>query len=329
MLNLAQDTSIIGKVKEGQGVRVAVVDLGSNSVRFEIYEVDSRLKAKRIYRLKEMIRLGDGVFQTGRIQSEAFSKTIQAFTHFQEIMLQYRVATVEAVATSTLRDSLNSKKLLSEIRSKSGIEVRVISGLEEAELIAQGILKNEAVPEELFIIVDIGGGSTEVCLCHKNKLLEKASFNLGSNRLHQVFLKASPPTPSFEYKNPIRSLCSEVKEQIEGFRKMEGWPKVETIVGSSGTIKAFSVLLKSNGFKVDPFRKKSFSQFLVSLETLTPEELLKVPGMDPKRSDMILAGGLLLDALMEVFGSKRVFTSSYALRHGMVERVLEHLAFQF
>lgn len=311
----------IGKVK--LPYRFGIVDLGSNSVRFDIYEVRGRNKTERIHRERQMIRLGDDIFVTGRFQAAAVDRTLHAFDAIHAVADKFNVKKIVAFGTSALRESKDGPDLVAKISERTEITIQTISGQEEAHLIAKGILANEKTPDGLFGLVDIGGGSTEICICRDKKMLDGYSFNLGANRLNQLFPcrevtgnKTPKPEVLSQLKNHIRDI-------IKGISRVRDWPQVPTIIGSSGTIRAFRKIMKNNGSRVDPFQKKALSKLVSRISEMGPEQILEIPGTDPKRSDLILPGGILLEEIVDLLGADLVYTTNCTLRDGILQGELE------
>lgn len=307
-------------------MKIAIIDLGSNSVRFDVYDVEDDHVIRRIHREKEMVRLGDGVFQRGRIKREGIVRTLRAFDRFAKFINKYDhkdQVRVKAFATSALRDAENAKALLAAVKKRTGIDIKVISGLEEGKLIAKGILNNESTPSGLFALVDIGGGSTEISICRKKSVIDTYSFDLGANRLQQVFLKTIPPKKNGV--DPVEQLRTAIQNSLTPVIQKKKWPNVLSILGSSGTIRAYEKLLEKQKETKDPFKRKSLSKLIEKMIPLDSKRLQKLPGMDPKRTDLILAGGILLEEIMKALGAKHAFTTDYALRDGVLEQEMEKL----
>jgi len=299
-------------------MRVAIIDLGTNSVRFDVHHVGSQPKAKLLHREKLMVRLGQGVFTDGKLNADAIRRTLHAFISFQKTAADFRVDHMVAFGTSALREAADGTKLLTQIREKSGIDVRVISGLEEAKLIARGILKNEKTPKGRFGLIDIGGGSTEISICRGKKTTHSNSFSLGTARLQQVFLRSSPPKPLADSaEKPIPSLRSYIRAALLTKMLAERWPKVDRLIGSSGTIRAIGKLLKK-GKASRTIERAELKKLVKLISGMTTTELLGLPGMEAKRVDMILAGAILLEECMNVTGAKRVTTTEFSLRDGIL-----------
>ncbi len=304
--------------------RLAIIDLGTNSVRFDVYELIEGNEVERIFREKQMIRLGEGVFKTGKLVPEAVGRALEAFQYFATLIKKYEVNKIVAFATSAVREAQDAKSLIKKIFDKTGISLRVIVGEEEARLIAKGILNNEQTPNGVYSLIDIGGGSTEISICYKKTILDCYSFNLGAYRLQQTFLKTSPPEHQNK-KDPLEQMRKHIRSAVDAVVAKRKWPSIETLLGSSGTILSIKSILEASGEKVAPYEKKSIAKLVARMNFLTTEELLKMPGMEAKRVDIILAGTVLLDELMSGLKAKQVFTTRYALRDGILDQEIENI----
>ena len=283
-------------------MRVAIIDLGTNSVRFDVHQIGltggAKNQVQQLHREKLMVRLGQGVFLDGKLDKEAMRRTLQAFMSFDRTAKELQVNKVIAFATSALREASDGDKLLNSIRARTGIDVRVISGTEEARLIALGVISHEKIPKGRYGLIDIGGGSTEISLCSASKVHHSESFPLGTARLQQVFLKSSPPKDQEQLRRYIKSVL--LAKMIS-----EGWPKVDRLMGSSGTIRALAKIVKKTG----------------GGKTIDRGDLKKLVKM------MILAGAILLEECMEATGAKKVFTTEYSLRDGILAEQIQLVKF--
>lgn len=310
-------------------MRVGIIDLGTNSVRFDVHQIGPGRKLERLHREKLMVRLGQDVFLQGKLDPEAVRRTLEAFESFRQTSSDLGVNKIIAFGTSALREASDSQALLDQIKKTSGIEVRVISGEEEARLIARGILSNEKPPKGIFTLVDIGGGSTEISICRGRELLHTHSFNIGTARLQQVFLKTIPPRPFGKGQpHPIDQLRRYIKSVLLPTFFSEDWPKSDRIIGSSGTILALSKVLRGGNGKngkggkspsKDSFDRKELRKLIKAMSSMTISQLLNLPGLEARRVDMILAGAILLDEVMEALRTKKVFVTDYSLRDGILE----------
>ena len=288
-------------------MRVAIIDLGTNSVRFDVHAIGQTGKMKLLHREKLMIRLGRGVFLRGRMDVNAIERAVDVFRHFRHVADGLRVRKVVAFGTSALREAQNSSQLLEKVKTLTGIEIKVISGSEEAKLIALGILSNDAVPKGRFALVDIGGGSTEITICQGRRALLPQSFPLGTARLQQVFLKRSPPKESqiLQLREYTRNILA------QGLGKSKS---VDTVVGSSGTVRSVAKILGKKSFQL-----KELQALVKKMRTMSTTQLMDIPGMEPKRVDMILAGAILLEEILLKLGAKKVVPSEFSLRDGIIE----------
>ena len=298
-------------------MRLAIIDLGTNSVRFDLQEIGPGTQIKRLDREKIMVRMGQGVFTDGHLNREAVRRTLHAFLRFRRVANNHGAEKTIAFATSALREARDKDKFLQTIFKRTGIDVRVISGAEEANLIARGILANEKLPKGKYALVDIGGGSTEISICSKREVLFSHSFPLGTARLQQLFLKRSPPTA-----DSVRELRRYIRDLVYQTTIGKKWPKVKTIIGSSGTVRALTKIIKRQKGKAN-IPHKDLENLVDQMSTMTTTQLLGIRGIEPKRVDMILAGALLLEECMRVLGAKTVIPTEYSLRDGILDEEVQ------
>lgn len=299
-------------------MRIAIIDLGTNSIRFDVHEVRPRAQTSLIHREKLMVRLGENVFLTGRLDRRAIRRTVQAFDHFRQVSSDLQVDRMVAFATSAMREAKDSREMLQKIKRETRIDVRVISGEEEARLIAQGILKREKMARGSFGLLDIGGGSTEVSVCREGRILKCDSFPLGVARLQQIFLKSSPPRGG---QRSIRVLRQHIRDLYEDKIERERWPHVPRLIGSSGTMRTLGRMAKrQTGSK---FIEREWLKDLVDrMADLSAREIGELEGMEPKRSDLILAGTLVLDETLRALGATKATATDYSLRDGILDHEL-------
>lgn len=302
-------------------MKVGIIDLGSNSVRFDIHDL---LQKERLLRERELIRLGDSVFTTHQITRETAGRALQAFRRFKEWGDQAGVESYTAVGTSALRDARNKEEFIELIHRETGIKLRVISGDEEAAIIARGVIYNEKIDEGPIAIVDIGGGSTEIIIALGESVFHSKSFNLGTLRLQQVYLKTHPPRPSREGQiHPLNELRHAIRSALSSIIIREGWPPVKRVIGASGTIRALTRIGKQLGDKPGQIERDTLEKLIQQMSVMTIKELLEIPAMEPKRVDMILGGAVLVEEIVDVFRMKRIFATDFSLRDGLLLQELE------
>ncbi len=305
----------------GNGTRIAVIDLGTNSVRFDVHEIGLSRETRLLHREKLMVRLGENLFSGGKLDRNAVRRTLQAFSSFQHTATDLKVDKVVAFGTSALREASDGNMLLRGVRKAVGIDLRVISGNEEAKLIAAGVLANEARVKGDFALVDIGGGSTEISIIREGKTEFCESFSLGAARLQQIFLKTSPPS------GPIKAMRKHIRRALRDRLGSMKRSQVPRIIGSSGTIKALTRLCrKSGGTKM--IERERLAKLVKRMSLMTPAQLRALPGMEPKRIDLILSGAILLEECMDAVGAKRVDFTDFSLRDGILQREVQLLELQ-
>ncbi len=307
-------------------MRLGIIDLGTNSVRFDVHEIGPDGQVFGLHREKLMIRLGEGVFLHRRLNQRSRNICIEAFLSFKKTIKDFKVHRVIAFATSALREAKDSDRLIREIEKKSGIRVRIISGDEEARLIARGILANEKGIRGNTALVDIGGGSTEVIVCSGREVQKRTSFELGTARLQQIFLKTIPPVrPASGALHPIESLRRHIRGTLLFRLVSENWPKCSRLLGASGTTKALLKIIKRRTTK-NFIDRDSLHELIQEMGSMPRSELLRIPGMESRRVDMILAGAVLLEECMLALNAETVETTDFSLRDGILDEQVEILS---
>jgi exopolyphosphatase / guanosine-5'-triphosphate,3'-diphosphate pyrophosphatase len=297
--------------------RLGIIDLGTNSVRFDVQKIGPGNEVRCLHREKQMVRLGEGVFVRGTLDPKATLRAVHAFTRFKAIASDLHVDRIIAFGTSTLREVRDSSQFLTTIKRTTGIDLKIISGEEEAKLIASAILTFEPHATGKYALVDIGGGSTEISTCRGDRIQHCVSFPLGAARLQQVFLKSIPPKKGQGALTPIEELRNYIQHVLLSEMVIQDWPHVKKIIGSSGTIRALSKIMKEKlGTKV--IHRTELSKLVKQISVMSQAELLSVPGMEPKRTDIILSGAILLEECMNMLGAKVVYPTSFALRDGIL-----------
>jgi exopolyphosphatase/guanosine-5'-triphosphate,3'-diphosphate pyrophosphatase len=309
----------------------AAIDIGSNSCRLKIASVVQH-KLKTLYEDREVTRLGESVFQTGVISPESMANTIKALKRFHKAVQLHVVDKVRVVATSAMRDARNAAAFIEWVHSDTGFNVEVISGLEEGRLIHLGVVSLEPGAKGHCVLIDLGGGSCEVTVSNGGRIQQMVSLPLGAVRLQQEFLQVDPPA-----KEDIGRLGQFIdRELARGERKL-GAPKVGLVIATSGTAAALAEASVALGDKL-PLKKTAPKQFvrLKPNEATTPnvrklaDKLLKmtkeqreaVPGIGPKRSEIITGGAQVYAALLERFDLPGFRYSPLGLRDGMLAQML-------
>lgn len=299
-------------------MRVGIIDLGTNSVRFDIHLLSANKKTKTLHREKLMVRLGQGVFLNGKLDILAVKRTLEALQNFKFTAEKFKVDKIVAFATSALRDAHDRDKFIDKVEKKTGIVIRLLSGKEEASLISLGVLSHEtAKKKKPFALIDIGGGSTEISICKNKQVLFSESFNMGTFRMQQMFLKTSPPKPE-----QIDEMRKHIRTMILPRILSDEWPKVDPVIGSSGTIRALAQLTKEKE-TAKFFDRSELKDIVQRMIPLTTSELISLPKMEARRVDMILAGAILLEECLLALKAKKITITSHSLRDGILAEEIQ------
>src|ERR1700761_5970949 len=211
----------------------AAIDIGSNSCRLNIARVQQH-QLKVLHEDREVTRLGASVFETGVVSPEAMAGTLMALKRFYRAVKLHGADRVRAVATSALRDARNAQAFLAWVKSETGWDVEIISGLEEARLIHRGVM-GEPGTQGRCLLVDVGGGSCEITLSDRKRIQETISLPLGAVRLTQEFLPVDPANP--EDLARMRRLIA--RELRRAHRRIQPG-KVQMVIATSGTAAALA-----------------------------------------------------------------------------------------
>jgi len=310
----------------------AAIDIGSNSCRLKIATVQMH-RLKTLHEDREVTRLGESVFQTGVISPEAMAATIRALKRFHKAVQLHVADKVRVVATSAMRDARNAEAFTEWVRSTTGWSVEVISGLEEGRLIHLGVVTHEVGARGRCLMIDLGGGSCEVTLSDGGRIKAMSSMSLGAVRLTEEFLQTDPPA-----KEDVARLKQFIDRELRKAEKKVGAPRVGLVIATSGTAAALAEA--SGHVRRGRSAKKSLAKKRVErvgeltadtpdvrrladrLVKMTNDERAAVPGIGPRRSEIIVGGALVYASLLERMGLKGFRYSSLGLRDGMLAQML-------
>ncbi|MCU1357334.1 MAG: ppx [Acidimicrobiales bacterium] len=298
---------------------LAAVDVGTNSLHLVVARTTDGDRFDVITREKEMVRLGSGSTDMKELSAAAIDRAVAALRRFRQIADSHD-APLRAVATSAVREALNRGVLLRRARSEAGVEIEVVSGIEEARLIHLGVLQALEVYDRRLLLCDIGGGSTELLIGEQGEVLASASVKLGAVRLTNRFFGGDRLHPS-----AVDSCRRHIQEVLASFDRAAGTFGFELAIGSSGTVE--QVLRLARGLAGEEplrtlngavLRRKQVSTVVDAVIAARHDgTTAELPDLDPKRSDIILAGSLVLEGVVKRFGVKELVLSEYALREGV------------
>jgi exopolyphosphatase/guanosine-5'-triphosphate,3'-diphosphate pyrophosphatase len=300
-------------------MRIAAIDIGTNSLHMIVVRVRPDLSFEVIDREKEMVRLGAGGLDGRALTAEAMHSALQVLSKFRRLADSHRVDEIIAVATSATREAENGSEFLQAIIAKTGIRARVISGTEEARMIHQAAVYGVGLAGDVAIVIDIGGGSVEITRGSGPNMESGRSFKLGVIRLTERFIKSDPLAPRDERKLR-RYIDGELGKYVSQLAR-EGFDRV---IGTSGTIQSLgAVALAERGSSSTILRNRRISAKLLrraqkQLVARDIQERLRVPGLEPRRADLAVAGSILLDAILRRLGATDITLCDLSLREGLI-----------
>jgi exopolyphosphatase/guanosine-5'-triphosphate,3'-diphosphate pyrophosphatase len=304
---------------------IAAIDLGTNSLHMVVVKIDPTLPAFSIIaREKETVRLGDRNLTTGELKPEIIKKAIAALGRFQEVAKTINAETIIAVATSAVREAPNGKDFLYRVETELGLSVNLISGQEEARRIYLGVLSGMEFHNQPHMIVDIGGGSTELILADSHQARTLTSTKVGAVRLTSELITTDPiSNTEFLYlQSYTRGMLERSVDEILGNLEFGESPR---LVGTSGTIETLAMIHARENSSVIPstlngyqLSLKDLRELVNRLRKLSNSERAAIPGMPDKRAEVILAGAVILQEAMTLLGSESITVCERSLREGVI-----------
>jgi exopolyphosphatase/guanosine-5'-triphosphate,3'-diphosphate pyrophosphatase len=327
-------------------VTFAAVDIGSNSCRLKIARVVAH-RLKTLHEDREVTRLGTSVFETGLVSPDAMATTLKALKRFQRAVQSHGVDQIRVVATAAMRDARNAQAFVTWAKAETGWSIEIISGLEEARLIHRGVMTNEAGAAGKVILVDVGGGSCEITLSDHKRIKETVSLPLGAVRLTQEFLLTDPPSEE-GLARMKQFIARELRRAHRRFQPAIGTGS-PLVIATSGTAAALAEAHTAL-VKPEPQAKSARSRptgtanktarsaaATIAAEITTHSQVRRlatklrkmdmaarsaVPGIGPKRAEIVVAGAFVYAELLETFGLAGFRYSDLGLRDGILAQML-------
>ena len=322
---------------------VAGIDIGTNSIHLLIAQVDTALRSFSVLLTeKSTTRLGERDPDTGDLSPEAIERAFTTLRHCRELAASHGVQPGDVVtaATSAVREAPNGREFLQAIQEQLGLEVDLVSGPEEARLIYLGVLSGMAFGDQPHLILDIGGGSTELVLADGRDARALTSTRVGAVRLQREFVHDDPlPPQRVEFlrafiQGSLEPAVLKVRQRIEAGEK-------PVMVATSGTAMAIAAMaaaeeprppLRMQGYRVS---RERLDQLLARLLGMTPAQRRAVPGLNERRAEIIVPGALILQTAMAMLGAKEFVVCERALREGLIvdwmlrnDLIVDRFAFQ-
>jgi len=305
-------------------MNIASIDIGTNTVLMLISEIDIEKKAfKPIQNYFEIPRLGKDLIKGGEIKNSRIENLHKVFEKYSVEIKKYNCSKVIAAATSAMRIASNSNKIINEIKSIYGIEIKVISGTEEAMYSYLGAIST--IEAENYVVIDIGGGSTEIIFGTKNQIKFSKSFFIGAVNLTEEYFKNNPPS-----ENEINSAEEKIKNVFKELSEFN--LKDFTAIAVAGTPTSLSCI-KQNISEYDEIKveksiltNKDLINLSDYLSRINSNELLKkFPGVVKGREDILFAGTLILKNLSQIMNLEETVISTRGIRYGLVIDFLHNI----
>jgi exopolyphosphatase/guanosine-5'-triphosphate,3'-diphosphate pyrophosphatase len=301
-------------------MRLAAIDIGTNSVHMIVAQVRPDQSFEIVDREKEMVRLGAGGLDGRALTPAAMAGGLEALSKFRRLADSHKVDEIIAAATSATREAENGGDFLAAVRDQTGIDVRVISGAEEARLIHIAATYGVDLAKRNGVVIDIGGGSVEITLGAAREPALAKSFKIGVIRLTERFVRADPLAHRDE-----RRLVAHIDEAIGAHVDQIVARGYQRVIGTSGTILSLGAvtLAAEQGHVVADLHHrrvpaKALHKVRKALVASDQAARLQMPGLDPRRADLAVAGAVLLDTIVRRLGADEISLCEMALREGLI-----------
>jgi exopolyphosphatase/guanosine-5'-triphosphate,3'-diphosphate pyrophosphatase len=318
--------------------RFGAIDVGSNALRLVVVEAESPTRVRELATLRSAVRLGRDVFTQGRIASTAISQGSEALRRFREVLDEHRVDRYRAVATSAVREAENGALFVERARREAGIDLDVIEGMEEARLVRLAIAGRVDLQQSRALLIDIGGGSTELSLIEGGELRAARSLPVGSVRLLEAFLGAG--VVDREHEQLAREY---IERQLREAPSEMRAGAFDVVIGTGGNFETLAQLcpaapsmlaVSADAPEPRDARRMPLSAhatvdvaavraLLPKLAAMTPDERRTTFGMRPDRADVIVAAATIVLEIADALRIERIVAPGVGLREGVLDELVE------
>ncbi|MBD2186623.1 Ppx/GppA phosphatase family protein [Pseudanabaena mucicola] len=304
---------------------LAAIDVGTNSIHMVIVEIQTSIPSFSVIEAeKATVRLGERCAQTGNLTEDAMKRSLDALRRCQEICRTFKVDEIIAVATSATREAPNGQEFIRRIYEEIGLHVEVISGQEEARRIYLGVISAMELKDEPHLLIDIGGGSTEMILGDGRDPMHLSSSKIGAVRLTDLFVKSDPISQT-DYERLLGFVLGSIERPTDDLRSLLHKHNIKSLkaIGTSGTIETLITLHAKEKTGVVPSPLQGYDISFADLENIVwrlrranLEE--RTAMVRQKRAEIILAGAVVLLETMRLLGVPKITLCQRALREGLV-----------
>ena len=298
--------------------RIAAIDIGSNSIRQIVADVSKSGAIRLVDEMKAAPRLGTGLAKDNELGDAPMELAIEALVRMATLAKQLGADRIEAVATSAVRDAKNGASFLARVRQRTGLKTRVLSGEEEARLAFRSALAHFELGRGRAVVLDIGGGSIELALSAEGLVERLVSLPFGAVRLTERFLSGAPRSKS------VRELREFVRDDLRKTLPVRDWRGAD-VIGSGGTFTNLAgIFLARQGIRAarsvhgTRIPRVEVEHVLDMLQTMSLDERVTVPGLNPARADIIVAGLAIAAEVLARVEPREVTASAYGIREGLL-----------
>lgn len=299
---------------------VAAIDAGSNGIRLVIANLDDDGTCQCLHSSRAAVRLGADAFSTRRFSAETISQAVQAFREFRTMLDEHEVTRISAVATSAAREADNAGQLVEAVREASGIQIEIIDGLEEAQLIFDAVASSTDLAGRRGLLIDMGGGSVELTVARNGRAMASETLRLGPVRLMQQLLQRHLDESHVgelidRYRDAVASLIHAEFDDDE---------QPDLCIGTGGNIECLGKLRPQmlGKKKTGKVKRRELDTIIEQLLAMTPQERVDQLGMRPDRADVIAIAAIVLRMVLRSAGVRKLQTPGIGLKDGLLHRLL-------
>lgn len=305
--------------------RIGIIDLGTNTFNLLIADVNEQGGWSAVFRNSLPVKLALGGIQRSTIVWDRFVRGIDALLVHKAACSNYHCTEIHAFATAAIREADNGKDFVDAAKSRTGIDVLIVDGNREAELIYRGVRQTVELGTEPALIMDIGGGSTEFILCNAKEVLWKASFPLGVSRIDELMELPDPlGQAAYTELQPL------LEDALEPLWEAVAGREPTVLIGSSGSFDTLRQILHyrlnrqyvADNEKAEELEISSFKKLTEELCAVSYESRLQMRGMHPMRADTIQLSAVFIAHVLKKLTIKRLMRSGYALKEGALDRII-------
>ena len=315
-----------------EGRVVTFIDMGTNSIRVLVVRLNPNHSYTILTRQKQQVRLGEGEFEDEEITAEAMDRAVIVAKKFVDLARTFNSEEFVAVATSATREASNQNEILHRIRQEAQLDIRVISGREEARIIYLGVVSGTHIGNRRVFCIDIGGGSTEIAIGDAQDYHYLDSFRLGAIRLANLY--GSGDEKGIVSPEHYKKIQQHVKNAIVHSAGTIRNYKADCAIGSSGTVMNLAEIAERTfhspgstvpGGNGPTLSYKDLKKIIEMLCPLTLEQRRKVPGINPERADIIIHGAIVLEVFMKELALSEITITGRGLQDGLLVDYLSRM----